>query len=316
MISTLSEEAVELGKLIESRLTTVGGVDLLRKYAGSPSTRQRDLEQLLDPFGLWDLDPQSDALELEAACSAARASGRVGLPYPLVERLARPNGRDGLVLVHSEGRSIAHHGDLAAGWAAVDLAGNIYEVVGAAQPRGTRLGTFVAEVDVQATGRSQPSDAALILTLQSWWLLGLLEQANSDTCRYVGEREQFGRPLHEFQSVGFRLADMSVAIHKVEELAKYTAWSLHAEASDDRKLVDALGLRVASLETAETVLRGTHQLHGAMGFCDETDVTWLSLASQPVRRLPTGHSQTVASLTRLTLSVGMAGPYAELENGF
>ena len=45
------------------------------------------------------------------------------------------------------------------------------------------------------------------------------------------------------------------------------------------------------------MFRITHQLHGAIGFCDETALSWLSRASQPLRRLPLGPSATRAALT-------------------
>ena len=43
---------------------------------------------------------------------------------------------------------------------------------------------------------------------------------------------------------------------------------------------------MAAIEAAEVVFRVCHQLHGAVGFCDETTLSWLSRYSQPLRRLP------------------------------
>ena len=56
---------------------------------------------------------------------------------------------------------------------------------------------------------------------------------------------------------------------------------------------------MAALEAAEVVFRVTHQLHGAVGFCDETTLSWLSRYSQPLRRLPFGRSGTQDELTAL-----------------
>ena len=36
------------------------------------------------------------------------------------------------------------------------------------------------------------------------------------------------------------------------------------------------------------MFRVAHQLHGAIGFCDETTLSWVSRYSQPLRRLPFG----------------------------
>lgn len=314
MISQISAEALEFEKAVSGTLEAAGGVNLLREYAGKPADRAEAVVSLLQSLGVWDLRPSDSQEELEAAAAACRAAGAVALPYPIAERLARPDDKDGVVLVQATGDRIAGHGDLAAGWAACDLLGRRYEVVSVADvPLGTKLAPFAAEVTVSEPSPGFERTTALLVTLQSWWLLGLLDRGLRDTVRYTGEREQFGRPLTKFQTVGFHLADMQVSVHKLEELAKYTLWSLTQDSDPSTQMVDALALRAASLESADIVLRGAHQLHGAMGFCDETDVSWLSRASQAVRRLPAGKSQTIELLTRRTLETGFDGLFGELQ---
>jgi alkylation response protein AidB-like acyl-CoA dehydrogenase len=93
----------------------------------------------------------------------------------------------------------------------------------------------------------------------------------------------------------------------VEVLAKYALWSIatgRPEAVDD-----AWALRSAALEAAEIVFRITHQLHGATGFCDETQLSWLSRYSQPLRRLPLGPSGTRNVLTTRLGRQGLTGLY-------
>jgi hypothetical protein len=58
------------------------------------------------------------------------------------------------------------------------------------------------------------------------------------------------------------------------------------------------------------VFRVCHQLHGAVGFCDETTLSWLSRASLPLRRLPFGLSGTRDHLTRAAGHRGLAGLFA------
>jgi 3-oxo-4-pregnene-20-carboxyl-CoA dehydrogenase alpha subunit len=313
MISQLSAEATDFKKVVADRLQSAGGIDLLREYADKPAERAAAVTSLLESLGVWELRPTDSQEELEAAAAVCRAAGEVALPYPVAERLARPNDKDGVVLVPASGQRMAGHGDLATGWAACDLSGRGYDVIAVHEPLGTKLAPFAAEVTVSEPRPGFDRTAALLTTFQSWWLLGLLERAVADTVRYTDEREQFGRVLTQFQTVGFRLADMSVATHKLDALAKYTLWSLAQDTSPARAMVDALALRAAALESAEVVMRWTHQLHGAMGFCDETDVSWLSRASQTVRRLPVGKSQTIELLTRMTLNVGFDGLYSNFE---
>jgi 3-oxo-4-pregnene-20-carboxyl-CoA dehydrogenase alpha subunit len=48
-------------------------------------------------------------------------------------------------------------------------------------------------------------------------------------------------------------------------------------------------------------------LHGAMGFCDETTLSWLSRYSQPLRRLPLGRSASQDALARRLGGRGLTG---------
>ena len=67
---------------------------------------------------------------------------------------------------------------------------------------------------------------------------------------------------------------------------------------------------VAALEAADAVFRTSHQLHGAMGFCDESTLSWISRYSQPLRQLPWGVAGTLDQLTRLAGRSGIAGLFA------
>ncbi len=150
----------------------------------------------------------------------------------------------------------------------------------------------------------------LALVLPCFTLLGMLDRALLLTREYVVQRRQFGQTLASFQSVQFQLTDAEVERVGLEELAKYALWSIATGRPD--ALADALALRVAALEAAEVVFRVAHQLHAAIGFCDETFVSWLSRSSQPLRRLPMGLSATREALTGEVGRHGLAGLFDEL----
>jgi 3-oxo-4-pregnene-20-carboxyl-CoA dehydrogenase alpha subunit len=309
-----ADEAVELGKVVESAIRDLGGIELARRAEADPAVRSSLVAPALDELGLWDIDVAADPVEIEAAALACQAAGRFGLPHPVAERLARPRWAevDALAFV-DPARPRAGMVDLGLRWLAVDPRGATAPVTGARRVP-TRLGGFVCELAVVAPSEwSEPDDAgrralATLLTLSAWTLLGTLEGAVELTREHVVGREQFGKPLASFQAVQFQLADAFVAVQGLRELARYALASIEADRGE--ALVDAVALRSCAQETAETVLRTAHQLHGATGFCDETGLSWLSRASHPARYLPFGHADTERWLTELVESEGFAGLFA------
>jgi hypothetical protein len=159
----------------------------------------------------------------------------------------------------------------------------------------------VADRLARASGPLDP----LGLVLACWTLLGMLDRAIDLTVEHVKARQQFGQPLSAFQGVQFQLTEAEVERSGTDILAKYALWSV--QAGNPEATQDALALRVAALEAAEIVFRVAHQLHGAMGFCDETPLSWLSRNSQPLRRVPFGLSKTRALLTEMIGRNGLTG---------
>jgi alkylation response protein AidB-like acyl-CoA dehydrogenase len=134
----------------------------------------------------------------------------------------------------------------------------------------------------------------MLLTLTAWQTLGTLERALELAVEHVNTRHQFGGPLARFQAVQFQIADATVAVQSLRELAHFTLWRLWVAPLD--RLVDALALRAHALESAHAVLRTCHQLHGAIGFCDEHDLSILSRHAQPLLRLSAGLEATTEQL--------------------
>jgi hypothetical protein len=261
---------------------------------------------MLAELGVWELDVSEGAVELEAAAEVCRAAGAFALPYPVVERLGRSNGAGATALIAREGVPVGMHLDLDLGWNALDLTGRAYQIAAAAPALRTQLAPFGSELKTSPSDEIEPYRAAVLSTLNSWWLLGLLESAFDDTKNYTREREQFGQQLVRFQSVSFQLADMSLAVVSVGELAKYTLWALSSGSDPLDSLIESLALRVAAQQAADVVLRGAHQLHGAMGFTDEVNISWFSRASQGPRRLPEDRQRTLGLFTELVESRGYA----------
>jgi alkylation response protein AidB-like acyl-CoA dehydrogenase len=93
---------------------------------------------------------------------------------------------------------------------------------------------------------------------------GLLEQA----AEYVTQRRQFGRAVGEFQAVKHHLADVLVALEFARPL-------VHAAAVTGAER-DVSAARVAAADAAYLAARAALQVHGAVGFTQEHDLSlWL-----------------------------------------
>lgn len=291
--------AREYAQEVSRAFAAAGGDDLLRRAEQDPLGREALVVPVLDKLGAFDLDPRAGAEELEATAVLCRCAGWWGVPYPVAEHIA------GVVV--DESRPQAAVGGLGRSWRVFTLSGQVGE--GRARPLDAppRSSWFVAELDVVASGRASGAEVALALVLPCFTLLGMLDRALSLTRSHVTQRHQFGQPLAEFQGVQFQLTDAEVERAGCEELAKYALWSVRA--TPDDAVADALALRCATLEAADVVFRVAHQLHGALGFCDESPLSWLSRYSQPLRRLPFGLSASRAALAEKLGSRPLRGLY-------
>jgi hypothetical protein len=305
MILDLSDDAKEYGREALRAFEAAGGDQLVQQAEAKPDSREGLVGPILHELGSWELDARTDTDALEAAAALCRSAGYWALPYPVAERLAKPTDLDvdGLIVVADHAPSGAVVG-VEARWVAVTLDGLRSHVTGVGAPSAA----FVADLQLSALDGDGTNDVALGLVLPCWTLLGMLDRAMELTTAHVSMRKQFGQPLSAFQGVQFQLTDAEVERSGLDILAKYALWSIatnRAEATDD-----ALALRMSAIEAAEVVFRVCHQLHGAVGFCDETTLSWLSRYSQPLRRLPLGLSATRDRLIRRVGRTGLTGLFS------
>lgn len=315
----LGDDAATFGDLAHKALQAAGGDTLLQQAERDPSLRAALVEPVLARLGAWDLNPAREPDELEAAAALCRSAGWWAVPYPVAERLARPRDllADGLVVVggHAPAAPIA---GLGGRWVAVTIEGHravataatagaaaTATVTAGATDPGPRKTAFVTPLVLQPIDEAGHGDVVLGLVLPCWTLLGMVERALALTRDHVLHRRQFGQRLADFQGVQFQLTDAEVERMGAEELGKYALWSI--QSSQPGALGDALAFRLAALEAAAVAFRTAHQLHGALGFCDETVLSWVSRYSAPLRRLPFGASGTTAALRSSMARQGFSG---------
>lgn len=91
------------------------------------------------------------------------------------------------------------------------------------------------------------------------------------TVSYVRQRTQFGTPIGSFQAVKHRLADAEIALEFARPLLLGAALTLAPE--------DVAAAKVTACEAAYTTARTALQLHGAIGYTAEYDLSlWLTKA--------------------------------------
>ena len=95
--------------------------------------------------------------------------------------------------------------------------------------------------------------------------LGAYEKA----LKYSIERSAFNKPIHEFQSIGFKLADMATAIEASKLLVYHAAWL-----KDQGKRInkEAAMAKLFASETAMDVTSEAIQIHGGYGYVKDYDV--------------------------------------------
>ena len=99
--------------------------------------------------------------------------------------------------------------------------------------------------------------------------LGCAQGAYEMAIRYAKEREQFGRPLTQFQAISFKLADMATKIELGRNLLYKACWL-----KDNKKpfAKEAAMAKLYCSEIAKEVSDESVQVHGGYGLMGEYDI--------------------------------------------
>jgi alkylation response protein AidB-like acyl-CoA dehydrogenase len=207
-------------------------------------------------------EEQGSAAKWLAELAAGELIATIAMPPTL------PNALDadvaGLVLV-AEGGSVRRALPQAP-LTSIDAARRLFEIrpaepvtaaapahAGSAVARAMRLGTLASAALLLGAGR------------------GLLET----TAEHARTRVQFGRPIGAFQAVKHALADVLIGLEFARPLVYAAAIALDEGAVTAAR--DVAGARVACSDAANRAARTALQVHGAIGYTRECDVSlWLA----------------------------------------
>ncbi|MET8995958.1 acyl-CoA dehydrogenase family protein [Amycolatopsis sp. Hca4] len=131
-------------------------------------------------------------------------------------------------------------------------------------PRGSLLGTVEGEGFAQMMrgleiGRIQVAARAL----------GVGAAALARSIRYSQERESFGQPIWQHQSIGNHLADMATGLTAARQLVQYAARRYD---SGERADMEAGMAKLFASETAMKIALDAVRIHGGYGYSTEFDV--------------------------------------------
>ncbi len=93
--------------------------------------------------------------------------------------------------------------------------------------------------------------------------IGLAQGALDDSVDYVRERQQFGRPISEFQAIRFKIASMATKIEAARQLLHHVCTEIDSGRRCDS---EASMVKYFASEIAEEVTSEAIQIHGGAGY--------------------------------------------------
>ncbi len=254
--------------------------------------------------------------------------GRHALPLPIVETVTAtlalascpdqvasawlPSVTDGRARFSMVGASgLTPHG--ASSDATLVASGDHVELFVTSDVEWARVDSIDAGLDLTRWTRSSTPGlrlampAPIVRATAAWTsalvLVGLAQRMVEVTRDHTVQREQFGRPIAEFQALKHRLADAAVAVEAARGLAWFAAYAAGRRPDE---LVQAARLAKSSASDAARIAGAAAlQLHGGIGFTWDHDLhlhlqrarsleTWFGSAAE--HRLAAGRA-LLASLT-------------------
>jgi alkylation response protein AidB-like acyl-CoA dehydrogenase len=99
--------------------------------------------------------------------------------------------------------------------------------------------------------------------------VGIAKGAAERALEYAQEREQFGRPIGDFQAIQHKLADMHTECEAARQLTYKSAWSV--DHKDEQLTTLASMAKEFASRTAVKNANECVQIHGGSGFVDDFD---------------------------------------------
>lgn len=275
----LDGEQRDFGASLDKLLAASGTAAVARAWAEGDAEPGLKLWARLAEQGVTVLATDATPVEL---CVAFEALGRYAVPGPWVESAAYLPVALGCEVDGVATVAVSPHVPLALD---ADVADQVFLATGDGLARAEVAGRRTSVDPVRrlfdvtaaqdrstepvATSLDTAFDLAVLAT--SAQLLGLGEHLLDESVAYVKQRRQFGREIGSYQVIKHALADVRIALDFARPL-------LHgaALAPDATRACDVSAAKVACGDAAYLASRTALQVHGAIGYTRELDLSlWI-----------------------------------------
>ena len=172
----------------------------------------------------------------------------------------------------------------AAGLVLLVSAGSVWLASPGTQHRSVDATRWLAEAQpaerlADCAATAGPAGRAVLLgTLASAaQLLGAGRALLEASVRHATQRAQFGRPIGAFQAVKHQLADVAIGLEFAQPLLDAAAVTVGVAGNGNTARRDVSAAKVACADAAYRAARTALQVHGAIGYTEEHDLSlWLA----------------------------------------
>ncbi|WP_067531361.1 acyl-CoA dehydrogenase family protein [Nocardia crassostreae] len=161
--------------------------------------------------------------------------------------------------------------------------------------------TVLAEGEGVAEAIEKAFDTAALAAAAQ--LLGAGRALLDTSVDYVKQRHQFGKPIGQYQAIKHHLANVLIALDMAQPLLHRAALTLQDDAPAQVRARDISAAKLACGEAAYQAARTALQVHGAIGYTAECDLSlWLTkvTALRSAWGTPAFHRTRIATALRAT----------------
>lgn len=124
-----------------------------------------------------------------------------------------------------------------------------------------------------AAARAAENARDSALAMAAVEMSGAMRTINNLTREYLATRVQFGKPIGSFQALQYKAVDMHIAEQMARDVAQDVCAQLDAGGTPAQRACLSSRAKARAGESLDKIARAAVQLHGAIGFTDEYDLS-------------------------------------------